>query len=484
MAMMRAPSRFDYIRRMRWLDKPVAVRALGAWLLIGSGAALQAWLTWFGPRNDLLVQLAEAGPGSDPYLTATAVVLAWLTLGVALAILTSGAMTLRKVSVVLAYAAITLLYVNVMRERVGYGDFADYYNAAVSLLNGTPMPQRYLYPPLWATLLTPLVPSGPEATLVLVWTLNLVSTVAVLLVLPRVLERYGLSRPLAITVTLLFGAVNVPILRTLSYAQINMEVLLGILLALHWYPRNRFLSALALAIAVHLKLSPIALAMAFLWVRDLEWLALFAVWLLAIAVVPAGEFGFRPYADLVHNLQTIERANGLIFRDNSIDSFLRATSLATGTDAYLLIWPAKAVLAAVCLALAVIHVRRRTFVRAEAPGAAVLNAIPALMVLMVMVAPLVWEHHPVLLGLSYMVVATVLRPSDFVLFGFAYFLEFLTPTFDFFPWSYGRLISPLILLALAWQRAADPYRDGLSRANRLIVETEEPVSDRARTESL
>ena len=166
-------------------------------------------------------------------------------------VLTSRTLSVGKTAVVAAYAGVALLYINVMRERVGYGDFSDYYNAAVRLLNRAPVPQRYLYPPLWATLLTPLVPWGPDAALVFVWTMNLVSTFAVLLVIPHVLERYGLSRPLAVAVTLLFAVVNVPILRTLSYAQINMQVLLGILLALHWYPRSRFLSALALAIAVY-----------------------------------------------------------------------------------------------------------------------------------------------------------------------------------------------------------------------------------------
>jgi len=78
--------------------------------------------------------------------------------------------------------------------------------------------------------------------------------------------------------------------------------------------------------------------------------------------------------------------------------------------------------------------------------------MPALLILMVMVSPLVWEHHPVLLALSYIAVATVLAPSDWALFVFAYFLEFLMPTFDFYPWSYGRLVSPLILLLLAWRR--------------------------------
>jgi hypothetical protein len=92
--------------------------------------------------------LARAGPASDPYLTATAVVLAWLILGIALTVLTSRTLSVGKAAVVAAYAGVALLYINVMREQVGYGDFADYYNAAVSLLNRTPLPQRYLYPPL------------------------------------------------------------------------------------------------------------------------------------------------------------------------------------------------------------------------------------------------------------------------------------------------------------------------------------------------
>jgi hypothetical protein len=206
--------------------------------------------------------------------------------------------------------------------------------------------------------------------------------------------------------------------------------------------------------------------------------------LLAIALLPAAVFGLGPYADLVHNLRTIEQANGLILRDTSIDSFLRATTLATGINVQILIWPAKAAVVAVCLGLALIHLRRRTFVREDTPGAAVLNAMPALMVLMVVVAPLVWEHHAVFLGLSYIVVATVLQREDCAWFVFAYFLEFLMPTFDFFPWSYRRLISPLILLALAWRRAAGPQSDALSRANRIMLGVEGTMSNEARTSSL
>jgi hypothetical protein len=33
-------------------------------------------------------------------------------------------------------------------------------------------------------------------------------------------------------------------------------------------------------------------------------------------------------------------------------------------------------------------------------------------------------------------------------------LEFVVPAFDFFPWSYGRLLSPLLWLYLAWRVSA------------------------------
>jgi hypothetical protein len=38
-----------------------------------------------------------------------------------------------------------------------------------------------------------------------------------------------------------------------------------------------------------------------------------------------------------------------------------------------------------------------------------------------------------------------------VLYGAVYSLIFLTPIFDYFPWSYGRLVGMLILLALLWK---------------------------------
>ena len=226
--------------------------------------ALQAWLTWFAGPAPRLAALAEPGPGSNPHVTAAAVALAWITMGVSLSMLTSRTITPGRAIAIICYAGLALLYINVMRERTYYGDFDNYFSAALNLREGTPLPQRYLYPPLWASVLAPLTTLGEEWTLTFAWTLNLVSTVLCFVLLPRVLERYGFSRPLAVAVTVIVGVVNVPILRTLGYAQINMHVLAAILLTLDWYPRHRFASAMALAIAVNLKISPIVLALPFL----------------------------------------------------------------------------------------------------------------------------------------------------------------------------------------------------------------------------
>ncbi len=71
---------------------------------------------------------------------------------------------------------------------------------------------------------------------------------------------------------------------------------------------------------------------------------------------------------------------------------------------------------------------------------------------MTLVSPVVWEHHGIFVGLSFLLMLKRIEtPSEWFWFGFAYLLEFLLPTFDFFPWSYGRLVAPLIILWLMWR---------------------------------
>jgi hypothetical protein len=418
-----------------------------------------AWLLSRGGLQSAGLIL-QVGPRSNLHLTVLSVALAWVLLGLTLTVVAAGWMNARNTVTFVCFVAFALLYVNVMRERTLYGDVGDYLEAAASLRAGQPLPERYIYPPLLATLLEPLVPLGARLMFEICWLLNLLSLFVWYFLFQRTLERYGFSRTFAAIVVFLFGVVNVPILRTLAYVQVNVHVLNLILVSLLAYPRWRFLSALALAVAVHLKISPLVLAFPFLISRDVRWLAYLAVSLVVVGLVPLAAHGVSPYYDFLHNVQGIQTINPLSFRENSIDSFIKATAsvfgfISMGSYGRVLVIVLKLVLLAGGLTLAIGCIRRKTFFEGNDHASAVLNATPVLLVLMVLLSPLVWEHHAVFLGLSYLLLLKKLStPVEWTVFGIAYFAEFLVPTIDLYPWSYARLLSPLVWLFLVWRSSA------------------------------
>jgi hypothetical protein len=74
---------------------------------------------------------------------------------------------------------------------------------------------------------------------------------------------------------------------------------------------------------------------------------------------------------------------------------------------------------------------------------------------MTLLSPLVWEHHAIFLTLPFLLLLKKLEsPAEWTLYGVVYLLVFLTPTFDYVPWSYGRLVGILILLGLLWKTQA------------------------------
>ena len=86
-----------------------------------------------------------------------------------------------------------------------------------------------------------------------------------------------------------------------------------------------------------------------------------------------------------------------------------------------------------------------------------LNAVPPLFILFTLASPVVWEHHGVFVALSFLLMLKRLEtPSEWLWFALAYLLEFLLPTFDFFPWSFGRLVAPLMILWMMWRTAIRP----------------------------
>jgi alpha-1,2-mannosyltransferase len=428
-----------------------ARRALLLWALVTVAAIVEAAIADMRGNLDVVLQ---TGPASDLHVTMLACALVWYLFGMALAMLASRRLTLDEALLAGGVIVVGLFYANVLRERLAYLDLIDYVQAAANLEAEVPLPPRYLYPPLWATLLQGLMFFGPRAVFDASWLLNVLAVMLFFRLTVALLIRYGFGRRTAIAVSLAFVLIDVPLLRTLVYGQINLHAMNLVLAAFLWYPRRRFWSAVALAAAVHLKISPVLLALPFILALDFVWVAIWIACLGAFALPTLVSSGAGPFLDTWRNVQNIYQANPLSFRETSIDSFVRATAvvlqvpLMIGFTVLLM----KGIVAAASLAVAMRDRRAGTFVNRALPGAAAFNMLPALLVLMVVLSPLLWEHHPVFAGLSFLVLAPHLRPGgSWLVFAAAYAVVFLVPTFDFYPFSYGRLAALLTWLVLDWR---------------------------------
>jgi hypothetical protein len=448
--------------------------ALAAWGLISALVALSlvAVYQWKSPSG--FGVLLITGPFSNFWLTFMSVIFAWLLGGLALTLVWTGHIRSDNLLTWAGFFLVSFLFLNLMRERLQYGDMTSYVLGATNLYNGEPFDRLYIYPPFFAMILKPLVPMGEDAFLYALWALNVVALMAFYFLFQRVLERYGFSpRMAALTVTL-FIVANMAMIRTLFYMQVNLHVLNLIFLSLLLYPRSRMLSALTLALAVHLKASPLALVLPFLLNRDWRWMA----WLTFFGFFIFGETltvnGWQPYQSYLYNLGLLNEPHGLNFRETSFDSFFWAIVQLLKLDysfAQIPIYISKLLLGLGTLFVLIQSVRKRTFQQGE--HAAMFNAIPPLLILMNMYSPLVWEHHGVFLALAAFALMKVLStPAEWTWFGVFYFIQYLIPTFDFFPWSYARMLTPLLLLWMLGRATTRPAgeSDWFRRANQWLNE--------------
>jgi hypothetical protein len=127
----------------------------------------------------------------------------------------------------------------VLRERSEYPDTGDYMRAAFDLAEGRPLHERYIYPPLLAALGELLVPFGRGGMRLALWTGNVLAVAAFTGLVALTLVKYGFDRRISAGLAFAFVAINVPVLRTLVYGQVNLHVANLILLALLAIPDFR-----------------------------------------------------------------------------------------------------------------------------------------------------------------------------------------------------------------------------------------------------
>jgi len=460
---------------------PRALRtALGCYLAVTLLGALWLALVFLGLGKDQRIFFIQAGPRSDLGHTLVFVAIAWGLLGGALVQAWRGVFTRRNLVFWICFYALAFLYLNLLREQTEFPDQVEYLKTARNLAQGLSFPPRYLYPPLWATALQLLLPLGEPVVAELCVAANFFSLLALFVLLWRALVRCGFHSNSAAPLVFLLLAVNVPVLRTLYYGQVNLHVANLILICLLGARRRVWLSALALGLAVHLKISPVILVLPFLLTRNARWLGWFAGFTLGVAVLTSLLNGCDYYDNCLRNLANIAKVHGENdFRENSINGLVHTTAMALGAVFHFRFdaerWVTLPLKGLVLLAGAALWRRlgRRNVFGLDPRRAdlGLYHGFVVLSFLMVLLSPVLWEHYPVFLLFPFLLMLKPLATAgDYLVYGLAWHLIFLMPTFDCYPLSYHRLLGIALCGALLFRVARRrPEQSGalFNRLNRL-----------------
>lgn len=426
-----------------WSAATVIVLASSLWLI----------------NKSLLDIFVRTGPHSIFGQNMMAALMVWLLFGFTLLLVHLEKLNKENILTYTGFLFVSLLYINLLRERTEYGDLEYYLDAATQLYKNRPLPNGYLYLPFWAVVLEPFVQFGKFGVTLISWLLNIASIMAFYFLLIAVLKRYNFSPRLAALITISFAFVNVPALRTLYYGQVNLHMVNFTLLALVLYPRQRFLSALALAVAVHLKVSPIIIAFVFLLERDWRWILYFGIGLALVGAIPILTDGITPYYDFLRNSQEVIAIRDINFREGAIDAVFLALynlNFISLAAARITMYAVKALVLGLAFLTMFRNVRNKTFYTGT--GEIALNAMPVMLLMLNLASPLVWEHHGIFLTLPFLLLLKKINTtSHWLIFALAYTAQFLMPTFDYYPWStLLRLSAPLLVLWLTYRISFDP----------------------------
>ncbi|GAB4564975.1 MAG: hypothetical protein Fur0017_01280 [Anaerolineales bacterium] len=387
-------------------------------------------------------------PLSNLAVTLASTSLTWVLAGALLYLLANEKIDKNNFWLPAGFFLVMFVYLQILRERFRYGDYHYYLEAATALANRQPLPDTYLYLPLWATLLQFIVSLGDQGVMIVLWTVNIIALSTFYFLLIQTLQRYGFSHHFSIITTVLFLLINTPLMRTLGFIQVNLIILDLILLSLLAYPKNIFLSALTLALAVHLKTSPAVIVLAFLLEFNWRWVFWFALSFFIIGFFPVAVNGVDVYFQYLNNAVLLTQIPDTNFHDTSFDSFLRFLNPFFGIPIEATRFMALG--AKILLLIATLYtMAQNILVQSFSKENRLLNAAPALFIFMTLGSPIVWDHHGMFVTLAFLLMLKRIQsPTHWAIFFAAYFLEFMLPSFDFFPWSYGRLLAPMIILWL------------------------------------
>lgn len=419
------------------------------YLLITAGIAGYFLFIW-GSQSVSFGKLAVPGPGTNVNSLIAALFLMWMIVGIVLLLAAYKRINSKNLVMIACGCTLSMLYISILREHVSFGDYQDYLAAAKNILNKEPFHERYIYPPLLATFFMILLRlMGEQATIITWFILNHLSLVVFYFSAVLFLMRCGFSVNFASLI--LFGVllVNVPVLRNISYTQVNLIMLDLVIFSSLLFSRSKACSSLLLAIAMHLKVIPIFFVPVFLFQRKWSWAIFYGLWggILVFMTVFSNSISY--YYDFFHNLGGWSPP---VVRSASVYGFLYSINYVFGVNlpVDLISLLIKLVLSSVLYFLAYKAIKRQVFARTGSVAAdSLFNGLIPLFFIMPVASPTVWSHHLVVL----IIPAVLLFPTiNGVWMAFLWvsglFLVFFLPVFDCYPWSYLRLFGWLELFSL------------------------------------
>jgi hypothetical protein len=437
----------------------------------------------------------SVGSMTHGYGLASALVGLWGLTGMFLYSMYFGAIKRSTLVCSCAFFAFAIIYIEILRERLGFVDVNDYVLAAKNILDKKPFHARYIYPPMLASFLAMLWSAGKGNVLptFVCFMANMFSMWAFFAFCVVLLRKLGCSLDLAALVTFAVLTINVPVLTNLGDIQVNLLVMDLVLASVLTFERRPVLSGFLLAIGVHLKVIPIIFAPLFLLRPNVKWIVSFVATGLLVVVLTSLKDGMNYYHGFLENLN---EWNGTysVKRSSSIHSLVKMTKSAFATGNHkrarrflkFIDMGLRVGLAAWILALSWISARKKTFFRSGSNTEnLILNAcMPLFFLPIASIQGLVLPYHLTFIIPSFLALVVMVHSKrSAILFGIAYYLVFIVPTFDIYPWTAIRAVGwllSLVMMTLAIRRDWRP--DWPATANkRLDLALDAMIHGEART---
>jgi len=280
-----------------------------------------------------------------------------------------------------------------------YDDY-EFYNLGDSLFGKSVEFWPYLYSPVLAELLIPLASKSYENFTIIWFIINMILAFFCVILASRLFERKENPNYLLNTFLLFFCLMSLPFRETLILGQVNFLVLLMIIWSIVLYNNKKhFLSSFALAIAALIKLFPLIYLLHFLIIKDFKYIKKFILSILAVIISSiilwGPEIWVKYLSFLLNSFISSEKTpfylHYLGYQKNFslhtiLVQFFESTNLPIPkTDlVYLII--------AVCISIISVFVLFKD-------KRNILRSFSLLSVTYLMISPICWRHHYILITL-------------------------------------------------------------------------------------